>query len=195
MADNLSVIPLPTRAPANGVPAVAAADALDGTEPLLQRLVGVLEEEGLAYQRLAEVSAAKRDAMVDVDIPCLERVLADESRVVGRIHVLESARLETVEGLRQLWDLDGDEKLDLTAIGRTSGDADLAARLAGLKDRLKELALRCRALNELNQALVEQSLSHIHHFLSLLVGEAPETYGRRGLAREPQGRLLVDRQA
>ena len=72
----------------------------------------------------------------------------------------------------------------------------MSKRFAEVRDTLKQLSERCKQLNDLNQQLVDQSLSHIHQFLSLLVGEPrSETYSRRGQSKEAKGRLMVDRQA
>lgn len=186
MADRTGAVTLPTQTPRSATP---------DQRPLAE-LIEILEAQRNVYEDLLGVTEAKRDAMVDVDIPMLEQVLEREDGVVARLNELETVRVESLEKLKGRWGVPAETELDVTGIiGRTS-PGPLSERLVALKEQLRSLAERCRQINEMNRQLADQSLSHIHQFLSLLVGEpSSETYSRRGCAREFKGRLMVDRKA
>jgi len=162
----------------------------------LTELLEILEAQQSTYQVLVDITKAKRDAMVAVDMPVLEEVLVQEEGAVARLNQLESHRTDTVDSLKARWGLEQDDDLDVRAILARLPEGDITRRLETVRDALRQLAERCTQLNQLNQQLVDQSLTHIHTFLSLLVGEPrSETYSRQGTSKEVKGRLMLDRQA
>ena len=66
---------------------------------LMENLLTVLEKENSEYERLVELSHAKRQVIIDGNVPGLEEITGMEQDIAGNIKNLENKRIEVINDM------------------------------------------------------------------------------------------------
>ncbi|GGA43712.1 flagellar protein FlgN [Paenibacillus physcomitrellae] len=139
----------------------------------VEALVGVLERLDEEHRTMLNWADEKRKAIIDNQVDKLIGILNQESRCMKRIGQLDEERMEACQSFLRERGIKSRLDLNMTEISRLVFDPADKQRLQEIQTRLSQTLNRLKEANDLNQKLVEQSLSFIDYSLDLLVG-APE---------------------
>lgn len=141
---------------------------------LINSYAEVLAEERELCRSLLAKAMTKKDVLVRGDIAALEEIVRVEEEMIHLAGRLEQRRLEYHRQLAQSLGLT-EEELSverLIVLARDAG-CELETVLSDLKEILTELG----QINEINAALIRQSLDFVNFSLSLFTGaEEGATY-------------------
>lgn len=139
------------------------------TDPF-ESVVGLLQEEADLHRRLLELAREEQRALVRGDVDGLQRLVAEQERLVGQVRVLERARRQLLELVAERLRRPVDE-LTLRELVRLS-PPDVGRRLAELREVLTRLLQELADVNKANALLVRSHLEHVQTVVSLLAGAA-----------------------
>ncbi len=139
------------------------------TDPF-ESVVGLLQEEADLHGRLLELAREEQRALVRGDVAGLQRLVAEQEKLVGQVRVLEQARRQLLELVAQRAGCPVD-RLTLQELVQLS-PPDVGRRLAEqreiLTQRLRELA----DVNKANALLIRSHLEHVQAVISLVTRAA-----------------------
>ena len=144
---------------------------------LMDDLAQVLENETVEYQRLIDLSEELREALIESDVPAVERISAGQEEVANGIQSLETKRARIMNDIAVVLNKKPEELkisvLEETLANQPKEQERLAAVRIDLKDRMSEL----KRINQANQALIHQSMELLEFDLNLFrsMRQAPET--------------------
>lgn len=144
---------------------------------LMQELLGVLEKEENQYLELIELNDAKRASIINAKIEDLKEVTSREQEIASVLLNLSNKRGEILTDMATVL---GKEPQDMTIqkmIGYLESQPEEQKRLIERRDRLYELGMRVRTLNQQNEVLLNQALEMVEFDITLLksMKQAPET--------------------
>jgi len=139
------------------------------TDPF-ESVVGLLQEEADLHRRLLELAREEQRALVRGDVDGLQRLLAEQERLVGHVRALERARRQLLELVAERLRRPVDE-LTLRELVRLS-PPDVGQRLAEQREVLTRLLQELADVNKANALLVRSHLEHVQTVVSLLAGAA-----------------------
>nr|WP_236587704.1 flagellar protein FlgN [Tumebacillus amylolyticus] len=158
-------------------------------KPLFSVVEALLRE----HQQLLELAERKKKVLVENDMDSLNAIVQEETGHIHRIERLESERqgagrlLAVRAGLRP-------DQLTAQRVAEFAETPEERARITQLTEKLRDVILKLKDLNDLNQMLIQQSLDFIQSTVEALT-ESPTVpqYGGTGqtLANNPyqQGRV------
>jgi len=141
----------------------------------LTALYEILENLTHLHRALCTLAMKKKDVLIRNEVDQLVAITQQEQKLIKAVAAAEEARLEAVRALYA-------EK------GMTSGDGTLAdliklitaaedkARLTHYRNELIRIVSELREANELNQQLLEQSLSFVNRTLDLITDSPEEDF-------------------
>ncbi len=135
-----------------------------------ESVVGLLQEEADLHRRLLGLAREEQRALVRGDVEGLQKIVAEQERLVGQVRALEQAR-------RQLLDLVAErvgrqvEELTLRELVYLS-PPDVGRRLAEQREVLTGLLQQLADVNKANALLIRSHLEQIQTVISLLAGAA-----------------------
>ncbi len=141
-------------------------------------LTAILAEELGHYQQLLGLARTKGGLLGGRDLPGLQRVIAEEERLIAEIESLEQRRVQLTEMITASRTGSPLPNPTLLALGELAGEPqgsalrDLHTRISGVLNELK-------GINSLNNMLIERSLAFVEFSLGALTGQnaEPATYG------------------
>lgn len=144
---------------------------------LMQELLVVLEEEEKQYQNLINLNDIKRDSIINAQIEELRTVTAQEQEMADMLLNLANKRDGILNDMAIVL---GKEAKDMTInkmVGYLESQPEEQKRLIEQRDRLLEVGMQMRMLNQQNEALLNQALEMVEFDLTLLrsTRQAPET--------------------
>lgn len=140
------------------------------TEPL----VVVLEKLSKLHEHLYELAIKKTDIIKKGDMDGLQKMLKDEQNYIAAINTMEVERQKCAKQFLRT------EENDITISNCIDAAAgDLKEKLTSLQSEIVEIVVKLQQQNELNQALIFQSLQFVNMTLDM-IQPRPEsiTYGR-----------------
>ncbi len=154
--------------------------AVATASPEVAPLISVLTREQAIYQKLLEVAAEERQAIVAGDLPELKAVLLRKQDILEQLAALEDRRISWLGRYSRKHGVDL-ETMTLASIIESSGQPDrqLLTRLhRGLRRRIDRLV----GMNGATKALLEKILGSIDVSLRFLLAEdgSGQTYGAQG---------------
>jgi flagellar biosynthesis/type III secretory pathway chaperone len=165
--------------------------------PEVAPLVSILTKEQAIYQKLLEVAAEEREAIVAGHLPGLKAALQRKQDILVRLSELEDRRVLWVGRYARKHDI-ALETLSLADIIASSSGRDrgILTRLhAGLRRRIDQLV----KMDAITKALLDRILSSIDTSLKFLLADdgASQIYGARGRlqAAPAASRQLLETQA
>lgn len=144
---------------------------------LMDDLTQVLENETVEYQKLLALSEDLREALIESDVPAVERISASQEDVANGIQSLESKRTRIMNDIAVVLNKKPEE-LKVSVLEETlANQPKQQARLAAVRTELKETMDELKRTNQSNQALIRQSMELLEFDLNLFrsMRQAPET--------------------
>lgn len=144
---------------------------------LMENLITVLNKQYAEYETLLDLSCRKTTIIVENDLEKLQQITDEEQRVVGIINHYETERVEVMKDIANVINKDV-ETLKLTDLAQMLVQRPQEQKaLTEIHDKLKDIALRMKRVNEQNKELLESSLEMIAFDLNLIqsMRKAPET--------------------
>lgn len=162
---------------------------------LVARLVEILEEELRLEEALLDLGRRKRDALVRMDAPAVDKANREEQALLTVLAETGAGRLKILREAAAACGVPEKEATVRGLAGRLSKPE--SSRLMGLAQRLQIVLQEVRRINDSNRKLTEQSLQYVRDFFEIVSGAtvSEKTYGRRGQGRTPPARLMIDQVA
>ena len=144
---------------------------------LMENLISVLQDEGVAYEELLKLSMKKTPIIVSGDLEGLQKITDEEQDVVAKINHLDAKREEVTKDIANVLNKDV-KSLKLVDIIRLLSQRPVEQQqLATAHDKLKEVVGQMTRVNEHNKELIKQSLEMVEFDLNLIqaMKSAPQT--------------------
>jgi flagellar biosynthesis/type III secretory pathway chaperone len=136
----------------------------------LTTLLELLERLNEAHIQMLDLAAAKKQTIMDNKVDVLIDILNRESKLMKLIGQLEEQRTQAAYDFLQGVGIRSNLNLNLSELSRLVFDPEDKSRLLHIQRKLSDTLHRLKEANELNQKLIEQSLTFIDYSLDLLVG-------------------------
>ena len=164
----------------------------DALAKLLDRLISVIGDEALLFEKFLELLEQQQRALIDNDTEEIKSVTARLQQVVSQSQKLEAERSETVEEIGRQAGFESDLN-----VAQICGMADAArsSRLRAFRNTILDLYGRIEETRMRNGLLIEQSMEQIQNTIDM-IGRIPaqkETYHKHGGFSREFNRLGVDR--
>lgn len=144
---------------------------------LMDNLVEVLEEENTQYEKLVELSKLKKQAIVEADIPSLERITEQEQDVSSILRNLDIRRDAVLKDMSDVLGKDFKEMTITRLIGYLEQQPKEQERLSEIRAKILETGSQMQEWNKRNEVLLNQALEMVEFDLTLFksMRQAPET--------------------
>ncbi|AIQ49714.1 flagellar biosynthesis protein FlgN [Paenibacillus sp. FSL R7-0273] len=142
----------------------------------LTRLFELLERLDETHLQMLDLAAVKKQAIMDNKVDGLIDIMNRESKLMKLIGQLEEKRGEAAYTFLQGVGIRSNLNLNLTELSRLVFDPEDKSRLQQIQHKLSDTLHRLKKANELNQKLIEQSLTFIDYSLDLLVGRPNQDF-------------------
>lgn len=142
----------------------------------LTKLLELLERLDETHLQMLDLAAVKKQTIMDNNIEGLIDIMNRESKLMKVIGQLEEQRTEAAYVFMQGVGIRSNLNLTLTELSRLVFDPQDKSRLQHIQQKLSGTLQRLKEANELNQKLIEQSLTFIDYSLDLLVGRPNQEF-------------------
>lgn len=139
------------------------------TDPF-ESVVGLLQEETEAHERLLELAREEQRALVRGDVQALQRVVAEQERVVGQVRGLERARMQLLELVAERTGRPV-QQLSLRELVAESSP-DVGRRLEAQREKLVGVLQELADVNKANALLVAAHLQYVRDLVGLVTRTA-----------------------
>ena len=166
------------------------------SEPLVVKLIEIINAEIRVFNRLLEILQQEQRALCDDDLGAIEAGVAAKRDVAEEGRRLETERLLVVQKLSRRLELEP-ENCTLSRLVEVV-EGWQGEELARMRETIMELSQRIRTTNESNAFLIRQSMRYTERCLDILSGQPGNrgVYGQFGRSRRGSGlRTLVNRTA
>lgn len=136
---------------------------------LIQQLIENLSEQAYYYEKLVEISYAKKKIIIKNDVPELQKLTSDENILVGKLQKSDKAREGIMNDVAYVLNAGG-EKLTLTTLLERLKDQKEAEHLSEIKEKLSTITKELETINGQNKVLVDNSLEYISYSVNVLKG-------------------------
>lgn len=157
-------------------------------------LMNNLEQAYKTQLLLKTIAEQKREAIVHNHLEEINRMVQLEGKLVGQLDQLETERIHLAEEyMRQNGFMPAGQIKLSTLIGVTH-HAERKLQLMLMHSKLSAIVDELRTMNELNQQLIQQSLSYLQFHLDLLIDDGNEglTYQNPAAPLAKQGYSSFD---
>lgn len=144
---------------------------------LIDELMDTLDKENDEYQKLLELAKSKTEIIVKGDIEALQKITEQEQLIGDRVNPLEKKRIEYTKDIATVINRPV-ETLTLTRMMELMESQPVVKnRLSELHDKLQATVRELMRTNDLNQALLRESLELVNFDITLLnsMKQAPLT--------------------
>ena len=144
---------------------------------LMDDLTQVLENETVEYKKLVELSEGLKEALIESDVPSVERLTAAQEEVSNGIQSLETQRARVMNDIAVVLNKKPEELKVSMLEESLAGQPALQERLAAVRTELKQTMDELERVNQTNQVLLRQSMELLEFDLNLFrsMRQAPET--------------------
>lgn len=144
-----------------------------------QAVIELLRDLNAAHEELIEIENLKTKALTRNDTDELVKHIQRQTKLVKKVSDLEQRRMDQTRRWFEQNDFD-EERFTLNDLIQMTPNYREKEELSRLREQLREQVDELRRLNELNEQLIEQSLSYIQFSLRLFARDPHEniTYGR-----------------
>ncbi|MFF2018089.1 flagellar protein FlgN [Paenibacillus sp. NPDC058177] len=136
----------------------------------LTTLIELLERLDEVHIQMLDLAATKKQAIMENKVEVLIDILNRESKTMKLVGQLEEQRTQAAYAFLQGVGIRSNLNLNLTELSRLVFDPEDKSRLLQIQKKLSGTLHHLKEANELNQKLIEQSLTFIDYSLDLLVG-------------------------
>ena len=140
-------------------------------------LTQVLENETVEYKKLTELSEDLKEALIESDVPEVERLTAAQEEVSNVIQSLETKRARIMNDIAVVLNRKPEELKVSMLEESLAGQPVLKEKLASVRTELKQTMDELKRVNQTNQTLLKQSMELLEFDLNLFrsMRQAPET--------------------
>ena len=144
---------------------------------LMDDLTQVLENETVEYKKLVELSEGLKEALIESDVPSVERLTAAQEEVSNGIQSLETKRARIMNDIAVVLNRKPEELKVSMLEESLAGQPVLKEKLASVRTELKQTMDELKRVNQTNQTLLRQSMELLEFDLNLFrsMRQAPET--------------------
>lgn len=144
---------------------------------LMENLLSVLDRENSEYEHLIELSTAKRQIIIDGNIPGLEEITGQEQDITSNIKNLENKRREVINDMAIVLSKDAKDLTLTNMIAFLNKQPKEQEKLRDIQERLRDTIERMVEINRQNEALLQQALEMVEFDLTLFksMRQAPTT--------------------
>ena len=144
---------------------------------LMENLLSILDRENSEYEHLIELSTAKRQIIIDGNIPGLEEITGQEQDITSNIKNLENKRREVINDMAIVLSKDAKDLTLTNMIAFLNKQPKEQEKLRGIQTRLKNTIKQMEEINRQNEELLRQALEMIEFDLNLFksLRQAPTT--------------------
>lgn len=144
---------------------------------LIDELAQVLEAENVQYMSLVELSTEKTEYIIKNDVVNLQRVVAEEQKLVDKVNNLERQREDITRDICNVLHVPQSEltvKVLIDLLHKQKREHDL---LLDVHTRLRRTVDKMVQVNEQNMSLMREALEMLDFEMNLVKGlkMAPET--------------------
>ena len=144
-----------------------------------ENLIDTLDKLGEVYDGLAKLGERKRDALVNINMTGLSKILDEEQLLASKVQKLEQRRVELLNGLSKS-NTAVNDSMRAEDFYRTA-PANFSERLIQLHGRLSKNVARTIQIRDNNRVLAQCALDAVNGKLNKLSGAAVEpTYSAKG---------------
>ena len=134
----------------------------------MEELITTLEKENEIYTKLLPVQEKKKQTIIVNDLKTLQEITNEEQEVIQKIGALERKRQQIITNMGMVLNR-APEKLDLPALIKLlEKQPEEQKRLSVVYDSLKKTVKRLVDINNLNKALIEESLEMIEFNINFM---------------------------
>ena len=134
----------------------------------MEELITTLEKENEIYTKLLPVQEKKKKTIIVNDLNTLQEITKEEQEVIQQIGALERKRQQIITNMGMVLNR-APEKLDLPALIKLlEKQPEEQKRLSVVYDSLKKTVKRLVDINNLNKALIEESLEMIEFNINFM---------------------------
>lgn len=149
---------------------------------IMNMLYELLENLQNLHQALFTLAVEKKDVLIKGSTDGLIRTMQQEQKLVKAIEAVETARVQCMEKLLTERHYPVSVKT-LDDLIKITTSADEKSRLSTLREELLRIVTELRSANELNQQLLQQSLSFVEMSLDFITEPPEDDY----IYRKPNG--------
>ena len=144
---------------------------------LMENLLSILDRENSEYEHLIELSTAKRQIIIDGNIPGLEEITGQELDITSNIKNLEYKRREVIIDMAIVLSKDAKDLTLTNMIAFLNKQPKEQEKLREIQERLKGTIEQMVEINQQNEALLQQALEMVEFDLTLFksLRQAPTT--------------------
>ncbi|MGF7050611.1 hypothetical protein J2T13_005161 [Paenibacillus sp. DS2015] len=134
----------------------------------IERIISVLEKLDVEHQNLIESGQLKKIAIVANEMEQIISLVNQESKIVKKIEELEAERLLSNNLFLKEKGIKSNLNLNLNELSRLVFEPVDKARIQKVQLHLNETLDKLKALNDINQQLIQQAISYIDFSMELL---------------------------
>lgn len=134
---------------------------------LIIELIETVEQQNSLYEQLLELSAKKKTVIIDNSLEKLQKLLDEESSLIGKCQRLDKQREQLFDDIAFVLNLKR-EDVTLSKLSAAIKGQPEEKRLTTAKDKAVSLLNKIKGINDVNRYLVEQSLEHIEFNVNLI---------------------------
>lgn len=131
-----------------------------------EELICVLEEIAECYLRMTDLAQEKREALINVKVDVVNKIIVKEEQVIKEVGILETKRQDLIEQIAK----DGgwpDEKIKLLTLVERAPE-EFADKMKHTSQRLADIVMQIALLNGINNNLLKQAMSIIEYNINML---------------------------
>ncbi|MFY0543150.1 flagellar protein FlgN [Brevibacillus sp. H7] len=141
----------------------------------LKDLYGILDNLLNLHRALYTLAVQKKDVLIKNEVDELIAITQQEQKLIKAVGAAEAARIEAVKGICTEKGVPLSEASLAELIKLTTG-AEEKARLTNYRNELIRIVSELREANDLNQQLLEQSLSFVNKSLDLITDNPADDF-------------------
>ena len=144
---------------------------------LMENLINVLNRQYTEYEKLLDLSCQKTTVIVEGNLEKLQQITDEEQRIVGIVNHYETEKTEVMKDIANVINKDVETLKLMDLVKMLEPRPQEQKALAEIHDKLKDIAVRMKRVNEQNKSLLENALELVEFDLNLIqsMRKAPET--------------------
>ncbi|WP_274362504.1 flagellar protein FlgN [Paenibacillus thermotolerans] len=136
----------------------------------VQQLIGVLERLTEAHESLLGLAEQKKEALIANKVDEVSAIVNKETKLAKAVDELLKEQADATNLFFKSKGLQPTRAINVTELSRLIHDSQLKGALLSERDRLVAVIERLKAVNRLNQELLEQSIAFVNFSVDLVMG-------------------------
>lgn len=132
---------------------------------LIQELTNILQQQHEVYSKLLNIASQKKVAIIENNLPNLQKIIEQENLVIGKNFKLDKKREEIFFDIANVLNI---KDVSLAKIIDAVKNQDGYEELVNIKKKLEDVLPKLKVLNDQNQELVKMSMEYIDYSINLI---------------------------